>query len=142
MGNYRKEWHCCDSVSETQGYEPEECPFCANSAPASTVLTDERIAGLKRFDFEVEDGQKYTCGNPDGKWVKFSGVEALAAQAGQVAVPGWQLVPIVPTPEMIAAIHFKGDLDIAIGHAQFYKDAEEDYAAMLAAAPSPAKESK
>ena len=28
MGTYRKEWPCCDSVSETEAYEPETCPFC------------------------------------------------------------------------------------------------------------------
>jgi len=28
MGTYRKEWDCCDSVSETSGWEPDTCPFC------------------------------------------------------------------------------------------------------------------
>jgi len=28
MGMYRKEWECCDSVTETESYEPERCPFC------------------------------------------------------------------------------------------------------------------
>ncbi|AWL03371.1 hypothetical protein ACFOHT_04680 [Massilia oculi] len=66
------------------------------------------------------------------------GAKNQAAQqaAAPGALPGWKLVPVEPTPEMIAAMHFKGDVDIAIGHAQFYKDAEEDYAAMLSAAPS------
>jgi len=34
MGTYRKEWDCCGSVTETDGYEPEQCPFCtADAAP-------------------------------------------------------------------------------------------------------------
>lgn len=28
MSTYRKEWDCCDSVTETQAWEPEHCPFC------------------------------------------------------------------------------------------------------------------
>jgi len=32
MGTYRKEWDCCDSVTETQGWEPESCPFCTPNA--------------------------------------------------------------------------------------------------------------
>jgi hypothetical protein len=62
----------------------------------------------------------------------------LGRRAGSTAgVPdGYRLVPVEPTPEMIAAMQFRGDIDIAIGHAQFYKEAVDDYAAMLAAAHS------
>lgn len=28
MGMYRKEWSCCGSVTETDAWEPEACPFC------------------------------------------------------------------------------------------------------------------
>lgn len=59
-----------------------------------------------------------------------------AAPVASAEPEGWKLVPVEPTPEMIAAMHFKGDMDIAIGHAQFYADAEVDYAAMLAVAPA------
>jgi hypothetical protein len=29
MGTYRVDWDCCGSVSETESWEPEHCPFCA-----------------------------------------------------------------------------------------------------------------
>lgn len=28
MSTYRVEWPCCGSVTETQAWEPEQCPFC------------------------------------------------------------------------------------------------------------------
>jgi hypothetical protein len=31
MSTYRKEWPCCGSVTETQAWEPEECPFCTTT---------------------------------------------------------------------------------------------------------------
>ena len=32
MGTYRKEWDCCGSVTETQAWEPEHCPFCDSAS--------------------------------------------------------------------------------------------------------------
>ena len=32
MGTRRKEWDCCGSVTETEAWEPEACPFCADEA--------------------------------------------------------------------------------------------------------------
>lgn len=46
MGTYRVEWDCCGSVTETEAWEPESCPFCTETpaAPAPAVpLTDEQI---------------------------------------------------------------------------------------------------
>lgn len=34
MGMHRKEWDCCDSVTETDSWEPETCPFCTKQDPA------------------------------------------------------------------------------------------------------------
>lgn len=28
MSMYRKEWGCCGSITETEAWEPEDCPFC------------------------------------------------------------------------------------------------------------------
>ena len=59
------------------------------------------------------------------------------------AIPeGWQLVPKEPTPKMIAAFAFKGDVEMAIGHAAIYEEACEDYTEMLHAAPSIAQDGK
>lgn len=41
MSTYRKHWDCCDSVTETEAWEPEECPFCSNS---------DTIKELKKID--------------------------------------------------------------------------------------------
>ena len=40
MSMYRKEWDCCGSVTETEAWEPDACPFCtpAGPVPASTVV--------------------------------------------------------------------------------------------------------
>lgn len=63
MGVYRKEWDCCDSVTETNAWEPEECPFCK---PAR--VSNERIAQLmytntginqRQFPDEYSDMMKF-----------------------------------------------------------------------------------
>ncbi len=28
MSTYRVEWPCCGSVTETEAWEPDSCPFC------------------------------------------------------------------------------------------------------------------
>ena len=47
---------------------------------------------------------------------------------------GKSLVPVEPTVEMLAALAFDGDVDIAIGHAAILKETEDGYKAMLEAA--------
>jgi len=37
MSTYRVEWECCGSVTETEAYEPDKCPFCENSDLASAL---------------------------------------------------------------------------------------------------------
>ena len=32
MGTYRVEWPCCGSVTETDAWEPSECPICEADA--------------------------------------------------------------------------------------------------------------
>lgn len=55
--------------------------------------------------------------------------------APPAAVPaGYALVPVEPTPEIIAAGWFGGEMHVALGHALPYAEAERDYTAMLAAA--------
>lgn len=34
MSTYRKEWECCGSVTETEAWEPERCPFCSTDKDA------------------------------------------------------------------------------------------------------------
>ena len=40
MGMYRKEWNCCNSVTETDAWEPEDCPFCTPPQRTWVGLTD------------------------------------------------------------------------------------------------------
>ena len=55
--------------------------------------------------------------------------------APPAAVPaGYALVPVEPTPEIIAAGWFGGEMHVALGHANAYRECEGDYARMLAAA--------
>lgn len=111
------------------------------ATPASDTRTKSDMS-----DAQIEEGFKAAGGRWDGShWVIEDAdlhpfVRSFAqASDTRAAVPdGWKLVPLEPTIEMIAAMQFKGDIDIAIGHAQFCKEAAEDYAAMLAAAPTAA----
>ena len=52
---YRKEWTCCGSVTETDAWEPETCPFCTTPSPAPVAqpLTDEQIELLWPTNFEM-----------------------------------------------------------------------------------------
>lgn len=71
MGMYRKEWDCCDSVTETDGWEPEHCPFCAAraaapvSGPTGPKVDMELPEGDKRelkiMWQEVRDGKLCLC---------------------------------------------------------------------------------
>lgn len=44
MSVYRKEWPCCDSVTETQAWEPDGCPFCTVSQQAAAEPTRKEQA--------------------------------------------------------------------------------------------------
>ena len=62
-------------------------------------------------------------------------VRALKQAPPAAAVPeGYALVPVEPTPEMIAAGWFGGEMHVALGHANAYRECEGDYARLLAAA--------
>lgn len=47
MSTYRVEWPCCDSVTETEGYEPEACPFC-NEPEKGSKVSREHYEALER----------------------------------------------------------------------------------------------
>lgn len=58
MSMYRREWDCCGSVTETDAWEPESCPFCtpdkpsiaaqsvASAAPADKWASEDLIAAV------------------------------------------------------------------------------------------------
>ena len=48
MSTYRVEWDCCGSVTETEAWEPESCPFCTD--PPKTPMeaaASELLEALK-----------------------------------------------------------------------------------------------
>jgi hypothetical protein len=115
-----------------------------SSVGASTVLTDERIDAMVHqaylagrlsswSGFKKDDDGKYIV--PALSKMHHDFAREAAAQAGQVAVPeGWKLVPTHPDQFMINAFI-----------AEYERPGGSEsgcYRAMLAAAPSPAKESK
>lgn len=61
MGTYRKEWDCCGSVTETQAWEPETCPFCTPAAPSPTPISMGAPGGLTR------DASAHSANGDDGR---------------------------------------------------------------------------
>lgn len=47
MGTYRKEWDCCGSVTETEGWEPAKCPFCSDDSAKIIEDLNTEILNLK-----------------------------------------------------------------------------------------------
>ena len=88
-------------------------------------------------DFAAPPASPCVCGEPAlGVVHRADGPCYLPEQAPPAAaVPeGYALVPVEPTPEMIAAGWFGGEMHIALGHANAYRECEGDYARLLAAA--------
>jgi hypothetical protein len=71
MGTYRKEWPCCGSVTETQAWEPEECPFC----------TPQATPAARSEPFQP-DWANYRQGVADGK---VEAMEVIAASSESVS---------------------------------------------------------
>jgi len=57
MGMYRIEWDCCGSVTETDAWTPEECPFCKEYIPVSVeaAVLAEREACAKFCETQRND---------------------------------------------------------------------------------------
>lgn len=70
MSTYRKEWPCCGDVTETQGWEPESCPFCASiAAPAGQQA--ELVAVCPNGWTVERVGDAMHIKRADGKWCGF-----------------------------------------------------------------------
>jgi len=90
--------------------------------------TDFEAAYIERYGHRPrgwsDDFQVYQDAHANGAWFGWqagaAGIEAKAApaQLAQQQVPGWKLVPVEPTPEMVSAAeeaHMPfGDMDIAL----------------------------
>lgn len=99
---------------------------------ADAALTDD--AALERII--EESGARWM---EDVLHVHGSELMAMLRKAAALrarAPEGYVLVPVDPTIEMLAAIGWGGDVDLAIGHAAITGEIYDCYKAMLAAAQS------
>jgi hypothetical protein len=105
MSMYRKEWDCCGDVSETNGWEPEACPFCpAPPSPSTTPEVDERAAfeanlpkSWSREKLTDDDGGvRYVSTLTLGAWMGWGlGRHELASRPAEVDDEG---LPALPRP--------------------------------------------
>ena len=58
MSTYRKEWPCCGDVTETQAWEPQECPFCA---PVATSHQPAPIPANGDSNFYARTNAEYAA---------------------------------------------------------------------------------
>lgn len=71
-------------------------------------------------------------------WDLTAELEAAHAALPAAGVPeGWKLVPLEPTIEMIAALGFGGDTELAIGHGSISVELAASYRASLSISPPP-----
>ena len=55
MSTYRIEWPCCGDVTETQAWEPQECPFCnPRTLPILPAAAPELLEAM-RASIELAD---------------------------------------------------------------------------------------
>jgi hypothetical protein len=112
MGTYRAEWSCCGSVTETEAYVPEECPFCTESTEMQRVRKQagiehdaynaaihENIALRAEVASLKEDNERVLAANKDCflhfETLKFDYdrlTQQLAAANGRVEVAAFALV--------------------------------------------------
>lgn len=125
--------HAMGADAKHEDPEPLFTAEKVRQAQREAVAADRRVRG----NAPVIPDSSRAGDTIDARNAEIADLRAQLARLSQGVPEGWTLVPIEPTPKMIAAMQFRGEMDIAIGHAKFYKDAEEDYAAMLEAAPVP-----
>ena len=81
MGTYRKEWDCCGSVTETEAWEPERCPFCTDQA--AQPLGAGSSEGLGLAPERAGQPRFYTATGPvpeAGHWYSPAAVRELLAE--------------------------------------------------------------
>jgi hypothetical protein len=55
MGTYRKEWDCCGSATETDAWEPDNCPFCTPAAAPAAAQLDADLPPPRNKAGDFED---------------------------------------------------------------------------------------
>ena len=114
-----------------------------DALPSASVFLDwASVAGHRASALAY--GKQRRTPPPAGHWLEpfyemgmAEADERDGARSLPVGVPdGWALVPVEPTLEMVAALGFNGDIELAIGHGAIGEEVIEQYSAMLAAAPA------
>ena len=95
MGMYRKTFDCCGSVTETDAWEPEHCPFCHPAQAPQQEGQARELPPLTRYNptvapFGYDHVAEMTV-HAEGEWVRFADVEAA------------QSAPAVPDENAIRA---------------------------------------
>ena len=58
MGTYRVEWPCCESVTITEAWEPDRCPFCYEPPmEASALVLYDALEECKRVLSDLQSTQ-------------------------------------------------------------------------------------
>lgn len=81
MGAYRVEWPCCESVTITEAWKPDRCPFCY--APPMEDAAPELYAALKALADEYEPNMKAFAYNAPRKIMWAAAMAALAKARGE-----------------------------------------------------------
>lgn len=77
MSTYRVEWDCCGSVTETEAWEPESCPFCTD-AP-KTAIEAAAPAMLEALECLIVGACAVACPNPSERAVLQEAVDIARA---------------------------------------------------------------
>lgn len=79
MSTYRVEWRCCGSVTETEAWEPDSCPFCTpdQRTPAEAAAPD-LLAALQHLTTVLRAAGLGTA-HADAAIAKATGGHAMSA---------------------------------------------------------------
>jgi len=61
MSMYCREWNCCGSVTETDAWEPESCPFCnpLEAAAPDLLCALQSLLKLASENLPLEECEEY-----------------------------------------------------------------------------------
>jgi hypothetical protein len=105
MGAYRKEWDCCGSVTETEAWEPESCPFCNDSAQPTVAAQQGSIGDdtLHAVLGPYIDALNYYADDEHPRVIEaFAKIKALfdirasSAPVAPIAPDGWKPIETAP----------------------------------------------
>jgi hypothetical protein len=68
MSMYRKEWACCGSVTETDAWEPDSCPFCTPARAEQPFVLSDTLRDKVRDAIADALGDAYDCTRVWSAW--------------------------------------------------------------------------